>query len=278
MTSEIRQRTSQSMSPPNLNQNQNRQMRALPGDALAASTLLQSNPTQSGQIYKLDIPFLYSISPTWLQKAYHYIPCLNRSLVPHWKKRYMIQIGKYLYRYQINERNGNWNRNTNTDGNGNTNGNGDVHGKKMKLKGTPLPLQTIQTQRIQQTTRGVLSNHQDEIISFTSSIPSTCHGFFSIISEGSTRYYAVSTPEEANVWINSIRQGRQGCIEQTMGHDRRPYPESWRYIDSVGEERCNRNRRIKDRLEQNGSRELEMMEFMAGSAGSGGSMRSGHFS
>jgi hypothetical protein len=249
---QVRQRFSQLPSS-NRNPNHHHQMKAQPGDALAASTLLQSNPTHSGQVYKLNIPFYYTLLPLWFQGFLRYIPFSETlGLVPSWKKRYLIQIGKYIYRYQTNGINGTEN--------------------KMKLKGTPMAIDTIQCQRNQNTSLGIQSNSHDEIISFARDVPSSCHGFFSITSNGDTRYYAVSTPEEATVWINSMREGRQSCIERNLGHDKRPYPESWRYIDTMGEDKYKRKNRIKDKLDRNKMKELEMMEFIGGAG-----MRTGHF-
>ena len=226
-------------------------MRAQPGDALAASNLLKSNPTQSGQVYKLNIPFFYAFLPLWLKAFLRYVPFAESlGLIPSWKKRYLVQIGKYVYRYQINSQGGN----------------------KMTPKGTPMPLETIQCQRNQMTSSGVQSNSCDEIISFARDVPSSCHGFFSITSSGETRYYAVSTPDDATVWINSLREGRQSVIERNMGHDRRPYPENWRYIDVMGEQKYNRNKRIKEKMDRSNMKELEMMELMGGAG-----VRSGHF-
>jgi hypothetical protein len=275
---QIRQRInhsqSQSQSSESTNPRISHSMRAAaqPGDALAASTLLQSNPTHAGQAYKLDIPFFYVLLPTMIQRFLRYIPFAGKlGLIPSWKKRYLIQIGNYVYRYQINGK---------VNNGSNVNNVAPSITKKMKLKGSPIPLQTIQCEKNQNTTIGVKSNSSnDEIISYAREVPSTCHGFFSITSNGQTRYYAVSTPEEASVWIQSLREGRQGAIERSMGHDRRPYPESWKYIDLMGKAKVQKNERIRKRIDRDRMKEVEMMEFMGGSSAGAFSsgMTGGHF-
>jgi hypothetical protein len=217
-------------------------------DALAASNLLKSNPTHSGQVLKLDVPLFYSLLPTWFQRILRYLPSPFR---PSWKRRYMIQIGKYLYRYQI-------------DANP---GIREVSERsKMNLKGTPILLSTSQTSSLIQTTYGLQPANQEEVIAYASDLPPFCSGFFSITSDGETRYYAVSTAEEANTWVNSLRQGRQSNIELSMGHDKRPYPENWRYIDTMGDERVQRNKRVKDLIRTTERREIERMEYFDGGA------------
>jgi hypothetical protein len=224
-------------------------------DALAASNLLKSNPTNCGQVLKLDVPLFYSLMPTWVQRILRYFPSPFR---PSWKRRYMIQIGKYLYRYQID---------TNT-------GIREVSERsKMKLKGTPILLSTVHTTPLVQTTYGLQSANQEEVIANASDLPPFCSGFFSITSDGETRHYAVSTVEEANTWFNSLSKGRQSNIELTMGHDKRTYPETWRYIDTMGEERVRRNKRVKDLIRTTDRREIDIMEYCNG----GISGNRGHF-
>lgn len=158
----------------------------------------------------------------------------------------MIQIGKYIYRYQIGK-------------SGNT--------AEMKIKGMPIALETVDIRPLLRTTFGLREGAQtnQDIIALAHDIPSNCDGFFSITSSGQTRYYAVSNEEESRTWINSVRDGRQACIEQRMGHDKRPYPDSWRYIDSMGEERVRRCGRIKESIQRAEKREMEMVGFMEGS-------------
>ena len=227
---------------------------AQPGDALTASFLLKSNPSHYGQVMKLNIPLLYSLSPTWLQRIFRYCPSPLR---PTWKKRYMIQIGKYLYRFKID---------------GAENGNGP--NPEMKIKGTPIPLETILIKPVNKTLFGGLQIDRNEFIALPQDLPSFCDGYFSMTSSGETRYYAVSSKEDANTWTNSIRQGRQANIEKKMNHDRAPYPESWKYIDRMGEERVERNGRIKKSMKVDERREMEMMQFMDGDGGVG----RGHYS
>ena len=222
-----------------------------PGNALAASTLFKSNPTHHGQVMKLNVPMIYSLSPTWFQRILRTCPSYFR---PSWKKRYMIQIGKYMYRYKISG--------------------AASDQSNMELKGTPVSLDTAQSKPLHLTTYGLQVANDQEVIAFAADLPSICSGYFSITSAGETRHYAVATKEEATTWINSIRQGRQANIELTMGHDKRPYPESWRYIDAMGDERVKRHGRVKNLMVGTERREMEMMEFMDGGMNSG---NRGHF-
>jgi len=124
----------------------------------------------------------------------------------------------------------------------------------------------VESKPLHLTTYGLQPADDHEVIVFAQDLPSSCSGYFSITTAGDTRYYAVASKEEAHTWINSIRQGRQANIELAMGHDKRPYPESWRYIDAMGEERVNKNGRIKEIMKGSDRREMEMMEFMDGGA------------
>lgn len=241
--SEIRQRNT------NMNTNSmpsNLSQPAQPGKALAASTLLKSSPSHHGKVMKLNVPLIYSIAPTWLQRLLRMCPT---PLKPSWKKRYMIQIGKYLYRYQISD---------------------TENQNKMKLKGTPIEVKNLQIKSMLLTTFGIQHEANDDVIAFAGDLPTFCSGYFSITSDGETRYYAVEAKEDANTWINSLRQGRQANIELAMGHDRSPYPSSWKYIDAMGDERVQRNKRVKEIVKRSDQKEMEMMNFMDGGRG-------GHF-
>ncbi len=229
-------------------------------ESIAASTLLQSSPSQHGQVMKLNIPLIYSFSPTCLQRVLHYTPAFL-GLKPSWKKRYLIQIGKYLYKFS-----------SQSDVGG---GGVAASQSRMKQKGSPIPLDTIQAKTVHSTRYGLAQSvtihghNSDEIIAVLQDLPTFCDGYFAITTNGTTRYYAVSTKEEASTWVNSIREGRQSTITRKMGHDGHmgSYPKSWEYIDQRGDASYNRKIRIKERIRDMERKEMEMTEFAEGMSG-----------
>eukprot|EP00553_Chaetoceros_curvisetus_P006528 CAMPEP_0204615194 /NCGR_PEP_ID=MMETSP0717-20131115/2747_1 /ASSEMBLY_ACC=CAM_ASM_000666 /TAXON_ID=230516 /ORGANISM="Chaetoceros curvisetus" /LENGTH=274 /DNA_ID=CAMNT_0051628067 /DNA_START=133 /DNA_END=957 /DNA_ORIENTATION=+ len=227
--------------------------------SIAASILLQSSPSHHGQVMKLNIPLVYSFSPTCVQRALRFTPAFL-GLKPSWKKRYLIQIGKYLYRFSSQDGNGDGATTTTTTA---------ASQSRMKQKGSPIPLDTIQSKTIHSTRYGlaqsinIQGNNSDEIIAVLQDLPTFCDGYFAITTDGNTRYYAVSTKEEASTWVNSIREGRQSSISRKMGHDGdKPYPKSWEYIDQRGASSYNRKLRIKERIRDIEQKEMEMTGFV----------------
>lgn len=113
-------------------------------------------------------------------------------------------------------------------------------------------------------------------------LPSFCDGYFSTCSQnGKTHYYAVSTREDAQVWVSSIVSRRQEVITQEMGHSQVPYRKSWEGIDASGKRIWESKQRIQKRLDRQERREMELvvmgMGDGIGGAGAGGPMPSGYY-
>jgi len=226
---------------------------------ISASTLLNSSPTHDGQVMKLNIPLFFTFCPSWFQKILFFCPSPLR---PTWKKRYLIQIGKYVYRFSNSN-------SPSTDG----------VPSQMTQKGSPIPLDKIQAKVVDANHYGMATSksrgvNMDENIALLQHLPSYCDGFFSITTSGQTKYYAVSTKEDAVTWVNSILEGRQASITNSMGHDQRPYPKAWKYIDQRGDAILQKKVRIKDRIRSIEKREMEMTEM---SHGMTGAMPRGYF-
>lgn len=237
--SEIRQRyTSTRTSDNETSSKQHVPLGRSPSDGMNASTLLTSSPSHHSPVMKLNIPILYSISPEWLQNILRYCP---GPFKPTWNERYLIQIGKYLYRFSYK--------------------NDDSHSTppQMKSKGSPIPLDQIQIKLISKSS--ILLDHDREIRSLREDLPSFCDGFFSLSFGGETKYYACQTEEDAVTWVNSLQEGRQSAITNNMGHDQRPYPKNWKYIDSLGEQLYKRKDRIKEAIRRNDRNQMEMMNL-----------------
>jgi hypothetical protein len=211
--------------------------RSISDDGINASTLLNSSPSHHSQVMKLNIPVLFSLSPEWLQNILRYCPSPFK---PSWNERYLIQIGKYLYRLSYKT--------------------GASHSApQMKSKGSPIPLDQIQIKLISKS--NILLDYDTEIRSLREDLPSFCDGFFSISFGGNTKYYACQTEEDAVTWVNSLQEGRQGAITNNMGHDLRPYPKNWKYIDTLGEQLYKKKDRIKEAIRRNENHQMEMMNL-----------------
>lgn len=222
------------------------------GTQLSTSFLLQSTPTHFGPIYKFHIPILYTFLPPFLQSILHYIPFAAwLGLIPSWKNRFLICLGNYLYRF--------------------------THGRAKHVKGSPLPLESIQVEHV--STRNYTSMqdmHDSEMSIYLSNLPNHIGGCFTLRSpNGTKRYYGTRTREEAQMWVSTLSQQRQECITRNMGHAKDvPYPRRWEYVDLMGKELVERKRRVKEVMERRERREMEMSVF---SEGVGGVMPSGYY-
>lgn len=215
--------------------------RATIDDGMNASILLKSSPTQHSQVMKLNIPLIYSFAPGWLRNVLRYCP---GPFKPSWKQRYLIQIGKYLYRFSY--------KNTASQS----------AAPLMKSKGSPIPLDQIQVRLISKS--NILLDYECEIRALRDDLPSFCDGFFSITFGGDTKYYACQTEQDAVTWCNSLQEGRQSVITVNMGHDKRPYPKKWKYIDFIGEQLYKRKDRIKEALRRSDMDQLDMIDINNG--------------
>ena len=198
-----------------------------------ASLLLQSNPTHYQKVYKLKVPFLYKITPTFLVNMICSILMILlypfslfssssstkdfvlRFWKPFWVERYIILVGDYLYKFQIttttttnnNNTNDNTNNTNTTTTSTNTSNNRTIHDKKMKMKGSPIPinastnilcLQPIPSQNIVIYDDNNNNNKNTISLSYddnniTIPIHPKCLGYFTITSSSSSSSSSLSS-------------------------------------------------------------------------------------
>lgn len=254
------------MSPPSKPSDSN--YPTLRSGRLIASTLLQSSPSHHGKVHKLHIPIFYALAPFWMKRILHFISKfsphegLRDCLIPSWKERHLILIGKYLYRFQ-------------SDKNAPTN----ASSSKLKHNGCPLPIKTMQAKTLSHRNHDRNNEiHFDQVSALTTHLPSFCDGYWTVTSQDKTHYYAVSTPQEAQVWVHSIQERRQEVITQELGHSPMTYPEVWKHIDDLGRKKWESKQRIKTMIERQQRREMELVAMGDGiGSGAGGPMPSGYY-
>jgi len=205
---------------------------------LSAASLLESSPAQHGRALKLHVPAIYRISPTCLQNLLSSGWCPT-FLSPYWTDRHLVQIGKFLYRFQ------------------------DEH--SAEPKGSPIPLDAIEARVVDE------QEYHDGVELMFQQLPPDCEAVFSVSTFGKTQYFAVSSTEECTTWVNSLREGRQAVITRSMGHSSQvPYPKSWEYLDGLGTSLLKRKERIKQKLAE---KEMEMTTY----DNQGGSLPRGYY-
>lgn len=213
------------------------------GAGLSAPVMMRGSPSQSGTALKLHIPLLFSVLPTFLQSLVSSIGLL-RCFAPAWKERFLIQIGSFLYKFS--------------------------HEKATTPKGSPFAIDSVDVQLID---LAVKDGDYDGAEFAIRKLPSGFKGVFVVSSWRKKHYYAVPTREEASVWVNSLREGRQEAIARSMGHANHvPYPKSWSYFDTLAKTFLKSKDRIKARMEESSMREMEMS-----SMGEGGPMPKGYY-
>jgi hypothetical protein len=245
-------------------------------DTISSSTLLKSNPTHHQKVYKLKIPFLYKFTPTSILNILNVIVnclCLNRlccggggggffciRLKPYWVERYMILVGNYLYKFQPVKH-------------------GHIgHNEKMKMKGSPIPLETMSLSSLKQlsqqggrfvaidTVTDINSNRRPTENYIESTIPShmNCNGYFSITSSSAssfskTTYYATESQLDAHTWVNILHNAKNECIKIKMGHSNVPMDKNVEYANILGKRVLERKKRIKDMIRKREREEVELM-------------------
>ncbi len=237
---------------------------------ITSSTLLKSNPTYHSKIYKLKIPFMYRITPTFLLAAIYYgtYPLLSicnvcnicnvkLRLWPYWVERYCIVIGNYLYKFQPNE-----------NGNGNGNGPDGTKNMKMKMKGSPIPLEQMTlSPLLHLSPSGIVvssANAEADMDIDISMIPANihCKGYFAIESSSNTKtktcYYATETQLDAQTWINVLHNARQECITQKLGHSKKPTDRNVEYLNKMAKKIIHGKERISNLIKR---REMEEVEL-----------------
>jgi len=208
---------------------------------LSAPALLEASPIHAGTALKMHIPAFYSFLPSSIQWLLSSGWC-PRSWSPQWKRRYLIALGGYLYRFK------------------------DEHGSTPK--GAPITIDTTEARII---SRDDTERSDNEFNCLLDLVPDG-HVVFEVSSMTKTQYFAVESREEAVAWVNSLRQMRQDAITRNMGHSKDvPYPKKWESFDASARRLQEHKRRIKNRMDALDRKEQEMQNL-----GGPGSM--GYFS
>ena len=206
---------------------------------LSAPALLAASPIHAGTAMKMHIPVFYSFLPSSIQWLLSSGWC-PRSWSPQWKRRYLIALGGYLYRFK--------------DENGST------------PKGAPITIDTTDARII---SRDDTDGNEFNIL--LDLVPDG-HTVFEVSSLTKTQYFAVESREEAVAWVNSLRQMRQDAITRNMGHSKDvPYPKKWESFDASAKRLQDHKTRIKNRMDDLDRKEQEMQNL-------GGSGSMGYFS
>ncbi|KAL7542846.1 hypothetical protein ACHAXR_012944 [Thalassiosira sp. AJA248-18] len=203
---------------------------------LSASALLAASPTHSGAAMKMHVPAIYTFLPATVQ--WFLSRCCPKSWSPQWKRRYLVALGEYVYRFK------------------------DEDGSSPK--GAPIPVATTDVRIVSGASS---SDVNDELNVVFDPLPEGCNAVFEVSSIGKTQFFAVESREEAMMWVNSLRQLRQDAITRNMGHSKDiPYPSDWKSFDVSAKRLKDQKMRIKNRLEAMDKKELEMQALGGGSA------------
>lgn len=209
---------------------------------LSASAMMRASPIQHGKIMKLHVPLFYSICPTFIKRLLSSWIFFS-FFTPQWKERYLILIGKFLYKFK--------------------------HDHSSSPKGSPFPVESIDVRMISKASSRNANGMEFEL----SHLPPGCQAVFTVSTLRKTHYYAVSSKEECSTWIASLGEARQEQIRRSMGHTgNMPYPKRWEYFDGHGSSLVKSKQRIKEKMEELHTREMEMTNF-----GDGGPMPRGYY-
>jgi hypothetical protein len=233
MSQEIRRRTAGSttvMQSTSNNNNEDAQESFLSsrnGAGLSATAMMKASPSQSGIAIKLHVPLLFSILPTFIQRIISSIG-LFRCIAPAWKERFLIQIGGFLYKFG--------------------------HDAAKTPKGTPFAIDSVDVHLVERD-----GESYDGSEFAIQNLPPSYQGVFVVSTLRKKHIYAVQTRDEALMWIHTLRQGRQEAITRSMGHaNHMPYPQTWSYFDALAKTFIKSKERIKARIEETNTREMEM--------------------
>lgn len=208
---------------------------------LSAQALRAASPIHAGLAMKLHVPVFYSFLPSPMQWLLSKSWCPT-SWSPQWKRRYLIALGGYLYRFK--------------DENGAT------------PKGAPVTIDITEARIISRND----TSTSNEFNCLLDLLPDGCDTVFEVSSLAKTQYFAVESREEALAWVNSIRQMRQDSITRNMGHSKDvPYPKQWESFDASARRLQQQKERIKNRMSALDQKEQEMQTL-------GGSANMGYFS
>eukprot|EP00571_Detonula_confervacea_P015027 CAMPEP_0172309104 /NCGR_PEP_ID=MMETSP1058-20130122/9491_1 /TAXON_ID=83371 /ORGANISM="Detonula confervacea, Strain CCMP 353" /LENGTH=207 /DNA_ID=CAMNT_0013021663 /DNA_START=238 /DNA_END=857 /DNA_ORIENTATION=+ len=199
---------------------------------LSARALLAASPIHAAPAMKMHVPAIYTFLPVTFQ--WFLSRCCPRSWSPQWKRRYLIALGGYLYRFK------------------------DEDGSSPK--GAPIPVATTDSRII--SNEDVASGEFNIVLDL---LPEGCNAVIEISSIGKTQYFAVESREEATTWVNSLRQMQQDIITRNMGHSKDiPYPSEWNAFDASAKRLMDQKTRIKNKLEVMNKKEQEMQSLGGG--------------
>ena len=216
--------------------------RAVP---LSAPQMLQASPQHYEFVMKLRIPAFFSILPRFLQKIICRVSFLS-FLAPSWERRFLILLGGYLYKF--------------------TN---DADPTK-EPKGTPLDISCVDINMLSQNDgqEAVLAGHEDAALVLSlMPPPGNCQGAFVASTLRKKHYYATATVQDAETWVNSLRQAREEAIKRSMGHAAADsYPAKWTVYDRLGKSLADRKDRIRRRMQESRLQEMEMSNLTDGAS------------
>jgi hypothetical protein len=200
--------------------------------------MLQASPQHYEYVMKLRIPALFSILPSFLRRMICHFSCLS-FLAPKWERRFLILLGGYVYKFQKD------------------------NDPTADPKGSPLAISTVDINLLD--IASLTSRNAQAAVAVCASPPPGCQGAFVLSTLRKKQYYATVSAEDAETWVTSLRQARDEAIKRQMGHaPHHSYPPKWTYFDRLGKSLVNRKDRIRQRLEDNCVRELEMSNLTEG--------------
>jgi len=199
---------------------------------LSARTLLAASPIHSSPVMKIHIPTIYAFLPATIQWVLmRFCP---KNWTPRWKRRYLIAVGEYIYRYKDEN--------------------------DLSPKGTPIPVVMADVRVLSNNS---VDNDHDDVPLFhivLEMLPVGFEAVFEISSLGKTQYFAVESRGEANMWVNTLQQMRQDAISRSMGHTHgNPYPTKWKALDVSAKRLKDKKTRIKTKLEEMNRKEQESL-------------------
>lgn len=231
MSQQLRNRSNnRAMNTPSNDDNTDDVLTTRTGAGLSAHAMIAASPSHHGKVYKLQVPLLFSVLPSFLQRIICSWAALS-FLAPRWKERFLIQIGNYVYRFKSPT--------------------------SSTPKGAPIPLEQVDVRLF--TTR-------EDGVEYVQTPPNV--GAIIVVSSyRKKQYYGVTTREEALTWINSIQDGKQEATRREMGHTGNiPYPKSHAYFDNLGKNLLKSKERIQSKIEESQVREMDMSGFGEGGA------------
>lgn len=211
--------------------------------ALTVRSMQKASPQHMGDVRKLDVSVVYLMLPRWIQRWIWKLWCLS-FLRPSWKPRYLILLGSYLYKFKKSH-GGDW--------------------MTQPPTGSPVPLDEVSVHLLDASAIR-RSSEEDAMVALCKwSGLDTGSSFFCISTFRKKYYYSCANPEEALVWVNTLREARQEVMTRTMGHATKDsVPSSWTHYDNIGASLVRRKERIRTRLQESNLRELEMSNLMEG--------------